>query len=166
MARRFILFGLGALAALASGCLGDNQLSGSLSAVFPLESSSVEVLRNDEAFQVSYYGNRGPDEFIVARVTVALDGITVKNGAKIPLQDPDPAPLHARTTVIHQAAGEPVRVLPKVHLGDLVIESGGNPGEFSRGHFSMSFEPGDAYGAGRTLSGTFNSKTFDAGFGP
>ena len=155
----------GALLLLACGCAGDNTLSGSVDALFPLGVSRVEVLRNDEALQVSYLQNHGSDVDLVARVTVSLYGVAVKNGVKVPLQG-EGAPGHARTTVIHLATGEPTRLFPPVYLGDLVIEQGGNPGELSRGHFSMSFEQGDDYGAGRTLSGTFAATALDAGFGP
>jgi len=149
----------------ACGCAGDNTLSGSVDALFPLAVSRVEVLRNEEALQVSYLQNHGAEVNLVVRVTVSLDGVTVKDGVKVGLQGEGP-PGHARTTVIHLATGEPTRLFAPVHLGDLVIEHGGGAGEATRGHFSMSFEPGDDFGAGRTLTGTFAATAQDAGFGP
>ena len=157
--------GLVVAGALCAGCMGANQLSGSADALFPLQVSWVDVRRNEEALQVSYLATRGPDVDLVARVTVVLADLAVKNGVPIRLEG-DYQPGHARTTVIHQAAGEPVRVFAPVKAGELVLEQGGNPGEMTRGRFGMSFVIGDGYGAGRTLDGTFAAVAADAGFGP
>jgi len=153
----------GALVALAA-CGGANSLGGSVSELFPLDISKVEVLRNDEAFQVNYYANRGTGVDLVAKVTVATQDLDLSAGKSIPL-DGEYAPGHPRTTVIHLAQGEPVRVLPLVGQGDLKIDKGGQVGEETEGDFSMSFQAGD-YGGGRNLYGSFKAMAQDAGFGP
>ncbi|HYR55665.1 MAG TPA: hypothetical protein VEM39_06075 [Myxococcaceae bacterium] len=153
------------LGLLAAGCGGDNSLGGSVSELFPLDVSRVEVRRNAEAVQVSYYNNRGADIDLVARVTVAMQGIDYRQGRKIDLSG-EYQPGHLRTSVIHLAWGEPPRNFPPVKRGDLVISSGGNPGEGTRGNFSMSFDQGGDIGAGRTLYGSFSSTALDGGFGP
>lgn len=154
---------MGALVALVA-CGGANSLGGSVSELFPLEVSKVEVLRNEEAFQVSYYANRGTGVDLVAKVTVATQGLELKPGESIPL-DGEYAPGHPRTTVIHLAQGEPVRQLPLVDQGDLHLDGGGEPGQMTSGDFSMSFQDGE-YGGGRNLYGSFQALAVDAGFGP
>jgi hypothetical protein len=161
--KRLLPFALGALGLAAAGCAGDNALGGSVSELFPLDISRVEVRRNLEALQVSYYNNRGEDIDLVARVTMATQGLEIRQGQRIDLAG-EYQPGHLRTTVMHLAWGEPVRNLPPVKRGDLVISSGGNPGEGTRGNFSMSFDQGGDLGAGRTLYGNFSSTALDGGF--
>jgi hypothetical protein len=67
--------------------------------------------------------------------------------------------------VVHLAAGEPARVFAPVDKGDLELDEGGGIGEPTRGDFSMSFQRGDGYGAGRSMEGRFSSTALDAGFG-
>jgi len=151
------------MALLVFGCASDNSLGGSVSELFPLDVSRVEFDRNPEALQVSYYSTRGEYIDIVVRVTVATQGVDVSPGRKIDLAG-EYQPGHLRTTVIHLAWGEPMRNLPPVKSGDLVVSSGGNPGEGTRGNFSMSFDQGGDLGAGRTLYGTFATIALDGGF--
>jgi hypothetical protein len=140
-------------------------LGGGVSALFPLDVSRVEVLVNDEAIQVSYFNNDGADVDLVAQVTVALTGVTLKPGGYIALQG-EYAPGHQRTTVGHMAGGEPERILAPVLRGQLNLDSGGSPGQTTRGSFNMLFETGDGFGAGRDLYGTFSQVALDAGFDP
>ena len=161
--RRLPVLVLAGLALLASGCASDNSLGGSVSELFPLDVSRVEVARNPEALEVSYYSTRGEYIDIVVRVTVATQGVDMQPGRKIDLAG-EYQPGHLRTTVIHLAWGEPVRNLPPVHSGDLTLSSGGNPGDATRGNFSMSFDQGGDFGAGRTLYGNFASTALDGGF--
>jgi hypothetical protein len=151
------------LAVLACG--GDNALGGSVDALFPLSVSFVEIRRNEEAFQLSYFNNRGHDIDLVAQLTVALTGLNFAPGETIDLAG-EYEPGHPRTTVVHAAADEAQRVLPPVNMGDLKLEAGGNPWEVSRGNFSVGFVQGSEYGAGRTLYGNFVGLTLDAGFEP
>ncbi|WP_342379144.1 hypothetical protein NVS55_06935 [Myxococcus stipitatus] len=143
----------------------DNSLSGSVSELFPLEVSRVEILRNAEALQVSYFRNNDLDVDLVVRLTVSTEGLDLRPGAKVNLGGTTPSGL-ARATVVHLNAGEPARVFAPVEKGDLQLESGGQPGQHTRGDFSMSFKKGDGYGAGRSLEGTFSAEARDAGFGP
>ncbi len=155
-----LLAGLGLL-----GCGGPNSLSGSVDELFSLEVSRVEVLRNAEALQVSYYRNNGLDVDLVARLSVATEGLELKPGVKVNLADKTPSGV-ARATVVHLAAGEPARVLAPVDKGDLQIDEGGGVDQPTRGNFSLSFQRGEEYGAGRSLQGRFSSQAADAGFGP
>ncbi|WIG95316.1 hypothetical protein [Myxococcus sp. SDU36] len=167
-ARALAAVGLSALmagAGLAACGLADNSLGGSVSELFPLEVSRVEVLRNAEAFQVSYYRNNDLDVDLVVRLTVSTEGLDLRPGTKVNLAGTTPSG-QARATVVHLNAGEPARVFGPVNKGDLQLESGGNPGEPTRGDFSMSFSRGDGYGAGRNLEGTFSVVAQDASFGP
>ena len=163
MSPRRLFFFLAGPILLTFGCAGDNSLGGSVSELFPLDVSRVEVRRNTEALQVSYYNNRGEDIDLVVRVTVATDGLDLRSGRKINLAG-EYQPGHQRTSVIHLAWGEPVRNLPPVKSGDLSLSSGGNPGDGTRGNFSMSFDQGGDFGAGRTLYGNFASTALDGGF--
>ncbi|PTL81922.1 hypothetical protein DAT35_19065 [Vitiosangium sp. GDMCC 1.1324] len=147
------------------GCGGENSLSGSVGDLFPLEVSRVEVQRNTQALQVSYYRSTATDVDLVVRLSVDTEGLELKPGQKVDLAGETPAG-HARATVVHVAAGEPARTLAPVDKGDLVLDEGGNPGEPTRGDFSMSFKKDGGYGAGRTLSGRFSSLALDGGFGP
>jgi hypothetical protein len=156
--------GAAATIALAAGCMGDNSLGGSMSEVFPLDVSRVDILRNDQGFQVSYYNNNGNDIDLVARVSIALEGLDFQAGKDFALQGEYDAG-HQRTAVLHLAAGEPPRPLPDVSLGDLQLEQGGNVGEPTKGNFSMSFVADGSYGSGRTLYGNFSGEAQDAGYG-
>ena len=160
-----------------TSCGLDNSLSGSLSEVFPLDLSKVEVAQNDEAMQVTYYRNRGVFLDVVVRVSISLqdegvaaDGgvptLVLKPGSKLALQGESPTG-ELRCAVTHAPGGEPVRSLPRVKKGDLVITEGGAIGEKMKGNFSMLFEAeGGDLGYGRTLVGTFAVKeSLDAGFG-
>lgn len=151
--------------ALLCGC-GDNLLGGSVGEIFPLDVSRVDVYRNDEALQITYTFNRGVFLDVVVRLSVYIADKTLKPGAVIDLAG-EYAQGHPRTTVAHAPGGEPVRLLPPVHKGDLHIISGGDPGVVTRGDFSMVFEgQGGDLGFGRTLTGGFAAQTVDAGFGP
>ncbi|MBL9037510.1 MAG: hypothetical protein JNG84_03240 [Archangium sp.] len=148
------------------GCGGDNALGGSLGEVISLEVSRSDVYRNDEALQVTYYRNRGVFYDVVVRVSVALKDVELKPGVRIPLEG-EYEPGHQRTSVATAPGGEPVRVLPNVKKGDMVITSGGVAGGVTRGNFSMLFEgEGGDLGFNRTLSGNFAAMTVDAGFEP
>jgi hypothetical protein len=161
---RYFALAASALAA-GLGCGTEPALSGSAGELFSLQVAKVEVARNEEAFQLTYFNNRGADLDVVVRVSVALKDVEVKPGVAIPLGG-EYEPGHPRTTVAHAPGGEPVRLFPPVKKGDLVISSGGNPGELTTGNFSMLFETqGGDLGGGRTLVGRFESVARDAGFG-
>jgi hypothetical protein len=146
-------------------CGPENGLGGSLGAVFPLDISKVEIARNLEAMQITYYLNRGVFLDVVARVSVSLDGVDVQPGVTIPLGGETDGGVQ-RCVVTHAPGGEPVRVMPRVKRGDMVIRSGGEPGELTKGDFSMLFESeGGDLGQGRTLYGGFLAEATDAGFG-
>jgi len=148
------------------GCGGGNSLSGSVEELFSLEVSRVEVLRNAEALQVSYYRNNGLDVDLVARLTVATEGLDLRPGSKVNLSGNTDSG-RARATVVHLAAGEPARLFAPVDKGDLELDEGGSIEQPTRGNFSMSFKKeGDGYGAGRSLEGRFAGLAMDAGFGP
>jgi hypothetical protein len=165
------------LCLVLTSCAVENGLSGSLSEVFPLDVSSVEVAQNDEAMQVTYFRNRGVFLDVVARVSISLrdegvapDGglptIVLKPGKKLDLQGEAPTG-ELRCAVTHAPGGEPTRSLPRVKKGDLEISEGGSIGAPMKGNFSMLFEAeGGDVGYGRTLVGTFSVKeSLDAGFG-
>ncbi|MHB8875310.1 MAG: hypothetical protein ACYC8T_16620 [Myxococcaceae bacterium] len=150
----------------ALGCGTEPALSGSAGELFSLQVSRVEVMRNDEALQVTYYNNRGVDLDVVVRISVSLKDVEVVPGVNIPLGG-EYTPGHPRTTVAHAPGGEPVRLFPRVKKGDMNITGGGNPGELTSGNFSMLFESsGGDLGGGRTLAGKFDAVAKDAGFGP
>ncbi len=166
-----------ALGVCLSSCLLDNSLGGSLSEVFPLELSTVEVAQNAEALQITYFRNRGVFLDVVVRVSVSLqdegvapDGgvptIVLTPGKRLELQGESPAG-QLRCAVSHAPGGEPVRSLPRIKNGDIVITEGGDIGEPIKGNFSVLFEQeGGDVGFGRTLFGRFSSKeSLDAGFG-
>jgi len=160
-----------------ASCGPENGLGGSLGEVFPLDISKVEIARNNEALQVTYYLNRGVFLDVVARVSVSLADIDVKPGVVIPLggmtgdggvlEDGGVPPgVMRRCVVTHAPGGEPVRTMPPVKRGDMVIRAGGEPGSLTRGDFSVLFESeGGDIGQGRTLYGGFLAEASDAGFG-
>lgn len=154
-----------ALALPLWACGGDNSLSGSLSEIIALEVSRMEVRRNDQALQVTYMRNRGVFLDVVARIAIAMEGIEVKPGARIDLAGTTDGGV-LRTSVVHAPGGEPVRNLPPVKRGDLILYEGGNIGEETKGNFSMLFESeGGDLGNGRTLVGRFSGVAADAGYG-
>lgn len=160
---RLGILGAAVLAFVGLACRGDNELSGSVDQLFPLGVSQVDLLRNEQAFQVSYYANRAAEIDLVARVTVYVGDVELISGSRVDLAG-EYIEGHPRTTVVHMASGEPTRVLPRVQRGDLYIQEGGGIDEFTRGDFSMLFETGDHYGGGRTLEGTFAGTPRDAGY--
>jgi hypothetical protein len=158
-----LLAALGVLASLACG-QGDNSLTGSLSEVFDLDVSTVHVIRNDQALVVSYEHNAGRDIDLVLRFTLALDQLAMQNGRTVSLDGfTDGGTL--RATFLHNAAGEPARVLPDVSIGEFTLNKGGNPGDDTSGSFSASFVSDGTYGSGRAVSGTFHAVALDGGYG-
>jgi hypothetical protein len=158
-----LLAALGVVASLACG-QGDNSLTGSLSEVFDLDVSTVHVIRNDEALVVSYEHNAGRDIDLVLRFTVALDQLPVQTGKSVKLDGfTDGGAL--RATFLHNAAGEPARVLPDVSIGEFTLDKGGNPGDDTSGSFSASFVSDGTYGSGRAVSGRFHATALDGGYG-
>jgi hypothetical protein len=123
------------------------------------------VRRNEQALQVTYLLNRGVFLDVVARMAVAIDDVEIKPGVRINLAGTTDAGV-LRTSVVHAPGGEPVRNLPEVTRGDLIIYEGGQIGENTKGNFSMLFsgEGGDL-GQGRTLVGRFAGVATDGGFG-
>lgn len=164
MTRRLSLLSALVVAPLLA-CGGDAALSGSIGEIFALDTSRMEVRRNDQALQLTYLRNRGVFLDVVVRVAVSLDEVELKPGARIDLGGAtDGGTL--RTSVVHAPGGEPVRNLPRVKRGDMIIYEGGNIGEVTRGNFSMLFEnEGGDLGQGRTLVGNFGGEAMDAGFG-
>ena len=165
MKRTALALSASLLVAAAMACgQGENTLTGSLSEVFSLDVSTVHVLRNDQAFVVSYEANSGRDIDLVLRFTLALDQLTLKTGQRTNIAGlTDGGTL--RATFLHNAAGEPARVLPDVSIGEFTLDRGGNPGDDTRGSFSASFVGDGSYGSGRAVSGTFQAVAIDAGFG-
>jgi hypothetical protein len=163
--KRLAIAFIAALIAVVAGCgKGDNSLDGSLSEVFNLDVSTVHVLRNDDAFVVSYEANNGRDINLVLRFTLALDQLQFTKGRTIPLKGTTDGGV-LRATLLHNAAGEPARVLPEVSIGEFQLTQGGNPGEVSAGNFSVSFVADGSYGSGRGVTGTFHATTLDGGYG-
>ena len=168
MSSRWIAMGA-ALAAVgvAVACRADNTLIGSADELFPLDVSRVDMIRNTQGFQVSYYANRGADVDIVARLNVYVGDVGIDAGSRLPLQG-EYLPGHDRATVMHLTAGEAARYFPPVERGDLFVDRGGNAGEYTHGSFSVLFKSTDgyenAYGAGRTLDGTFAGTPKDGGW--
>lgn len=166
----------GLVSGLMASCALDNNLGGSLSESFPLDVSRVEVAENAEAMQITYFYNRGVFLDVVVRLSISLqdqgvapDGgvpsIPLKAGTKLALQGEAPGGV-LRCSVSHAPGGEPVRMLPRIKKGDLVITEGGGIGQNTKGHFSMLFEQeGGDVGLGRTLFGNFTGAIRDAGFG-
>lgn len=156
-----------AVCAALTGCGAENTLGGSVGELFPLTVSTVDVLRNDYAVQVTYYANRGTFLDVVARIVVSTKDIDLQRGVKITLEG-ESEPGHQRTSVAHAPGGEAVRNFPNVKKGDMVITEIGLEGQPSKGNFSMLFDfKGGDLGQGRTLTGSFSvARTKDAGFGP
>lgn len=173
---RRLFAALSSLLVLTS-CASDNSLTGSMSEVFELEVSRVDVHENEEALQITYLRNRGVFLDVVVRVSVSLatDGTSedggvpalgLKPGTRIDLAGLTPNGV-LRAAVTHAPGGEPVRNLPPIKRGDLVITEGGAVGQYTRGNFSMLFEQeGGDVGYGRTLVGSFSGTSIDAGFEP
>jgi hypothetical protein len=158
-----VLAALAVVASLACG-QGDNSLTGSLSEVFDLDVSTVHVIRNDQALVVSYEHNAGRDIDLVLRFTLALDQLSVQTGKSVKLDGfTDGGTL--RATFLHNAAGEPARVLPDVSIGEFTLDKGGNPGDDTSGSFSASFVSDGTYGSGRAVSGRFHATALDGGYG-
>ncbi len=70
---------------LLAACHGDTYLEGSLSELFPLDVSRVEVARNSEAFQVTYFDNRDLFIDVVARVSVYVGDVDPDGGWRRPI---------------------------------------------------------------------------------
>ena len=158
-----LLVAVAVASSLACG-QGDNSLTGSLSEVFDLDVSTVHVLRNDDALVVSYEHNAGRDIDLVLRFTLAMDQLSLQSGRTVNIAGfTDGGTL--RATFLHNAAGEPARVLPDVSIGEFTLDQGGNPGDDTKGSFSASFVSDGSYGSGRGVSGSFHAIALDGGYG-
>ena len=120
-----VLTSVAVAAAVACGG-GSNSLGGSLSEVFPLDVSTAHVLRNDQALVVSYEANRGRDIDLVLRFTLALDQLPLQRGRTVKISGTTDAGI-LRATFLHNAAGEPARVLPPVSVGQFTLDTGRKP---------------------------------------
>ncbi|MBS2031911.1 MAG: hypothetical protein JST54_28700 [Deltaproteobacteria bacterium] len=154
------LFCAGALAVFGS-CGGPN-LSGSVGQYFSLDFDRQEILRDDNAFQVTYFHDGQDQVDVVVRITVVTTGYDFKPGHSFDLSG-EYAPGHPRAVVTHAAGGEPSRQLPPIKHGSLTLSSGGQPGQDTKGTFSCSFEmEGGDFGQGTDVNGTFETTTTDA----
>jgi hypothetical protein len=164
MKRRPLLFA--ACAVLIVACGGNAELSGSVSEIFDIDNiSRVEVRRNDQALQLTYLRNRGVFLDVVVRVAVDVSDVDLKANTHLNLADVmDGGTL--RTSVVHAPGGEPVRNLPEVSRGDMIVIQGGHVDEQTNGTFSMLFKgEGGDLAQGRTLVGSFAGVAKDAGYG-
>jgi len=165
MNRRTLVALISAALAVAVACgKGANSLDGSLSEVFPLDVSTAHVLRNDQALVVSYEANRGRDIDLVLRFTLALDQLPLQKGRTVKISGSTDGGI-LRAAFLHNAAGEPARVLPPVSVGQFTLDTGGNPGDLTSGSFEVSFVTDGTYGSGRGVSGTFRATAIDGGYG-
>jgi len=165
MSRTSFVFLIATAVAASIACgQGENSLAGSLSEVFDLDVSTVHVLRNDDALVVSYEHNAGRDIDLVLRFTLALDQLTLQNGRTMNIAGSTDAGT-LRATFLHNAAGEPARVLPDVSIGEFTLDTGGNPGDDTKGNFSASFVSDGSYGSGRAVTGRFHAIALDGGYG-
>src|SRR5215510_12037569 len=147
-----VLLAVAAIAACLACGKGENSLDGSLSEVFDLDVSTVHVLRNDDALVVSYEHNAGRDIDLVLRFTLALQQLELQTGRTVNIAgSTDGGTL--RATFLHNAAGEPARVIADVSIGEFTLDKGGNPGDDTAGSFSASFVSDGSYGSGRAVSG-------------
>jgi hypothetical protein len=165
MTRTSLVFLIATAVAASIACgKGDNSLDGSLSEVFDLDVSTVHVLRNDDALAVSYEHNSGRDIDLVLRFTLALDQLVLQDGRAVNIAgSTDGGTL--RATFVHNAAGEPARVIADVSIGEFTLDQGGNPGDDTKGSFSASFVADGSYGSGRAVTGTFHAIALDGGYG-
>jgi len=165
MSRTSFVFLIATAVAASIACgQGENSLAGSLSEVFDLDVSTVHVLRNDDALVVSYEHDAGRDIDLVLRFTLALDQLDLQTGRKVNLAGSTDAGT-LRATFLHNAAGEPARVIADVSIGEFTLEKGGNPGDDTKGNFSASFVADGSYGSGRAVTGTFHAVALDGGYG-
>lgn len=159
-----VLLAAAAIAASLACGKGENSLDGSLSEVFDLDVSTVHVLRNYDALVVSYEHNSGRDIDLVLRFTLALDQLQLQTARTTNIAGyTDGGTL--RATFLHNAAGEPARVLADVSIGEFTLDKGGNPGDDTSGSFSASFVSDGTYGSGRAVSGRFHAIALDGGYG-
>ncbi|HZW89079.1 MAG TPA: hypothetical protein VFF12_08375, partial [Myxococcaceae bacterium] len=101
---------------------------------------------------------------LVLRFTLALDQLPMQTGKTVKINgSTDGGTL--RATFLHNAAGEPARVLPDVSIGEFTLDKGGNPGDDTAGSFSASFVADGTYGSGRAVSGRFHGIALDGGYG-
>jgi len=148
------LLGAGLLALFAS-CGGPN-LSGSVGQYFSLDFDRQEILRDDDAFQVTYLADGADQVDVVIRLTVVTTGYDFTPGHTFDLSG-EYAPGHPRAVVTHAAGGEPSRMLPPIKHGTLTLSSGGQPGQETKGTFSCSFDTsGGDFGQGTDVNGTFD----------
>ena len=124
----------------------------------------MHVLRNDDALVVSYEHNAGRDIDLVLRFTLALDQLPLQTSRSMNIAGSTDAGT-LRATFLHNAAGEPARVLPDVSIGEFTLDQGGNPGDDTKGSFSASFVGDGSYGSGRAVSGSFHAIALDGGYG-
>lgn len=149
------LLSCAALLLAASSC--GKGLSGSVSQFFALDYSRLEILRDADAFQVTYYRDTPTEVDVVVRLTVVTTGFDFSPGHTFDLSG-EYAPGHPRAVVTHAVGGEPARALPLVMHGTLTLDSGGKPGERTQGSFSVSFqESGGDFGTGTSVEGDFDA---------
>ncbi len=137
-----------AFAAIAfAGCGGNgNDLSGSLSEVYPLDFDDVTLQQEQSSLLISY-NVHGGSVSIAAKLVVDLSGITVVGGQAIDL---------AQVVTNNQMRGILYRVDPgmtplPIKTGQLVLDNPPVLNSTLSGHFNTTLSMPD----GRTLNGDF-----------
>ncbi len=148
----------GALALAACGG-GEATLEGSISEAFDLSFSSIDLRRNDKAFQVTYLRSNGNET--VMRITVVLIGIELRPGEEVSLSGEYDTG-HPRCVVSRAVTGEPLRTLPDVDNGNFSVDNEAMPAQNTAGSFFIRFGEGGDVGSGRTVNGVFKGKVVEA----
>lgn len=138
----------------ATGCLATPELDGSLGEAVDLSFNTVELKRSPKAIQISYLRSEGRE--VTARLTVVTDAVSLTPGVEYSLAG-EYAPGHPRATLVRAVDGEPLRTFPPVARGVLIFDAAPDPGAEITGEFSLSLQEGEAFGAGRSLRGTFKA---------
>lgn len=143
---------LALLTLFAFGCGGAPELDGSLGEAVDLAFNTVELKRSPKAIQITYLRSEGRE--VTARLTVVTDGMELTPGVEHSLAG-EYAPGHPRATLVRAVDNEPLRTFPPVARGVILFDAAPEGGAEVSGEFSLSLQEGEAFGAGRTLRGTF-----------
>lgn len=132
-------------------------VDGSLTEICDLGFDKAVVELGAEAFTLRLVQLRGVNEDSALKVSVRLTGATLIPQVGLNLAEPM-QPDGQRAKVGRNVLGDPNKDFPPIERGRIVFDT--DPAKSARvsGEFSVKFQQGFAFGAGRTVHGTFEAE--------
>ena len=146
-----------ALALLGLGACGPHGLEGSLTELLSLRYQSAVAQSDGMQATVRFQVPRGSGQDIVLEVSAQVGDLNVVPYALIDLAETGPNG-RERGVVSRTVTGDPLHDFPSILRGALRFDANFPSGTSIPGAFTVTFNEGTSFGAGRTVYGDFQAK--------